>query len=533
MKDKPEERLVPAAAPLVEPPAAGETLLVATSDIHGLLEEDPIRGRLGLAKLVGFLTRLRQGAGRVHLVDCGDAFSGSAFSSIGNGRMVAAALGLAGYEAMTLGNHEFDFNPDEDDPLHPFSTLFPLVGAAGWPKPLVLAQNPSFRGAPIPGVASGPVILGPLAGGGRLVAVGVHNPATKRRSLREALADYDLGWIRSGQDGRRRITDDLEKALEPFGPGDAVAVLSHLGSGRLASDQMAGTELASVGKVSIVIDGHDHVAKGPFCPLPGPGVYLNCGRGLEAVALARFSASGGPPEAALLGYGDLRSERPDRRAASLVEGLSIRLGLGERLAELPVGFVGHAPGPDRPPMGRLAVWAILEATGADLAILNQGAIQGGLGGTVTRGDVLRALPYQDSLVVVEPTGESVLGLVDRMLKDGPEAFPHLAGLTVEGLAAGGGRLAAGLVRDLGGAPIDPGRRYRLASSVQMLRRLRGGGAGAVLDHLEQRTVGLVETIFIEGLVRLGPERIRDLAGRSALILPPCGDMPEGGMSWRV
>jgi hypothetical protein len=523
-----------AGAPLVEPPAAGETLLVATSDIHGLLEEDPVRGRLGLAKLVGFLTRLRQGAGRVHLVDCGDAFSGSAFSSIGNGRMVAAALGLAGYEAMTLGNHDFDFNPDEDDPLHPFSTLFPLVGAAGWPRPLVLAQNPSFRGAPIPGVESGPVILGPLSGGGRLVAVGVHNPNISRRSLREVLADYDFGWNRrAGQHGRRRILGALEMALEPFGPGDAVAVLSHLGSGRLGSDQVSGTDLASVGKVSIVIDGHDHVAKGPFCPVPGRAVYLNCGRGLESVAVVRFSASGGPPRAALLGCGDLRGERPDRRAASLVEGLSIRLGLGERLAELPIGFVGRAPGPDRPPMGRLAVWAILEATGADLALMNQGAVQGGLDGVVTRGDVFRALPYRDPLLVIEPTGESVLALVDRLLKGGAEAFPHLAGLTVAARMDEGGQLAAGSVRDLGGAPIDPGRRYRLAISAQMLRRLDGGGDGAVLGHLEPRTLGLVEAIFIEGLVRLGPERIRDLAGRSALILPHCDDRLGGGMSWRV
>ena len=89
-------------------PGAIATLsIVATTDLHGHLESLPW--------FAGYLANLRAqrrgGGGAVVLVDAGDMFQGTLESNLGEGAAVIRAYNQLGYDAVAIGNHEFDFGP--------------------------------------------------------------------------------------------------------------------------------------------------------------------------------------------------------------------------------------------------------------------------------------------------------------------------------------------------------------------------------------------------------------------------------------
>src|SRR5258706_12323991 len=92
---------------------AGERITILhTSEHHGALqpiEEGPYRGLGGVARRAGLIEKIRREAKNVLLVDSGDLVIGTAMSSVFRGAPDIAAMNLMGYDALALGNHDFDF----------------------------------------------------------------------------------------------------------------------------------------------------------------------------------------------------------------------------------------------------------------------------------------------------------------------------------------------------------------------------------------------------------------------------------------
>src|SRR3990172_4108866 len=84
------------------PAGAVPVTVVATTDLHGRV------GRT--AALAGYLRVLRASS-TVVLIDAGDMFQGTLESNPNEGESVVAAYNALGYDAVAIGNHEFDFGP--------------------------------------------------------------------------------------------------------------------------------------------------------------------------------------------------------------------------------------------------------------------------------------------------------------------------------------------------------------------------------------------------------------------------------------
>jgi 2',3'-cyclic-nucleotide 2'-phosphodiesterase (5'-nucleotidase family) len=97
------------APPLLDMPPAGPVTIsiVGTNDLHGHVRELPLLG--------GYLANLRaaraRDGGAVILLDGGDLFQGTLESNLEEGAPIVRAYDALGYDAVTIGNHEFDYGP--------------------------------------------------------------------------------------------------------------------------------------------------------------------------------------------------------------------------------------------------------------------------------------------------------------------------------------------------------------------------------------------------------------------------------------
>ncbi len=92
--------------------------IVGTNDVHGWvmgMKERFPRGEIrygGVATFAAYVQALRrENPNGVVLVDAGDMFQGTLVSNLTEGGVVIEAFNHLGYDAATIGNHEFDYGP--------------------------------------------------------------------------------------------------------------------------------------------------------------------------------------------------------------------------------------------------------------------------------------------------------------------------------------------------------------------------------------------------------------------------------------
>jgi 5'-nucleotidase len=79
-------------------------VFLGTSDQHGHIEQVPLLARY-------FDDERQRNPGRVVLLDGGDMFQGTLVSNLHEGAAMVHALNAVGYNAVAVGNHEFDYGP--------------------------------------------------------------------------------------------------------------------------------------------------------------------------------------------------------------------------------------------------------------------------------------------------------------------------------------------------------------------------------------------------------------------------------------
>ena len=226
------------------PDAGLELRLLHVNDTHAFLagidehmnacfEAADCRG--GLARISAAIQTARQEQDNVIALDAGDQFQGTLFYSVNKWPVIAAADALLPYDAMTLGNHEFDEGCRE---LARFLEAQPL--------PVLAANLTPQQGCPLAGSRILPYLVRTVRGTG-VGIIGLANdevtglaaacPRTTFRDARTTLQQYVA-------------------ELEAQGIRHII-IVTHLG---LERDR----ELArSVNGVDVIVGGHTHTYLGP------------------------------------------------------------------------------------------------------------------------------------------------------------------------------------------------------------------------------------------------------------------------------
>ena len=146
-------------------------------------------------------------------------------------------------------------------------------------------------------------------------------------------------------------------------------------------------------------------------------------------------------------------------------------------------------------MGVLVGLSMMERTRADFAVVNAGGVRDSLpAGTLTYKDVLKVQPFGNTIATVDFTGAEVLTYLNAVAKmsAGAGAFAQFAGVE---LVITGGVVSSARIR---GAALDPGKTYRLA--VNNFQAVGGDGYPKLLSHPTYVDTGFVDAEVLRAYI---------------------------------
>jgi 2',3'-cyclic-nucleotide 2'-phosphodiesterase (5'-nucleotidase family) len=367
-----------------------EIVIFHTNDMHGRVKGDD-EGIIGLERVAAIRKSVRDSI----LVDAGDALHGLPIATLDRGASIAALMNLAGYDAMVVGNHEFNYG---------FERLLELGNMARFP---VFTSNVMKNGAPL--MQTMAVIE---RKGVKIGLFGVATQATEH----SAMPMYVKGLL---FEDPVRVARETAEFLRGQG-AQVVVALCHLG---VVTDGTLSTELAQrVPEIDVIIDGHSHTVLEEGLLENGvliaqTGHYLN---NLGQVVIILEDGLIKSKNASLIGYDEAQKTTPDEAVAAKLSEITAKQDI---VLKEPVGEAAEAMSSARAPgvrtrempLGSLVADAYREAAEADLAITNGGDIRADVApGVVTKGDVISILPFGNTLMVKKVTP----ALLRRVLENG-------------------------------------------------------------------------------------------------------------------
>jgi len=457
--------------------------LLHTNDVHAHVAEDSLSGSGGVSERIGGVARrateikrIRSERSNVLLLDAGDQFQGTLFYTHYKGESAAYFMNLLDYDAMAVGNHEFDDGPQ---PLADFidQVDFPVLGAN-----IDASAEPSLTGKIEPFTVID-------VAGERIGVIGYTTPDTSTISSPGSTITFT-----SIVDTVRQNVADLESQ----GINKIIAV-SHSGFS---------TDIAVAGAVEgldVIISGHSHTllsnsdpsASGdyPFTAVsPTGATVLVVSAGQHGTHLGDLQITFDDNGVITSSMGDTIKLTGDieQDADVLAQVRQWRDPVNALFGEI-VGTTADSIDGERStcrfwecPMGNLVTDVMLWGTqnlGTQIAITNGGGIRASLDqGDVTRGDVLEVLPFGDTVAVVDLTGEQVLETIEHGLSvaggggGSTGRFPQVSGIqfTWRLPNAVGRRIISAQVKNGGASEeLDPNKIYRVVTNSFM----RTGGDG--------------------------------------------------------
>ena len=259
--------------------AAGKVIILYTNDVHTYInnnetdEDGNSEKLLNYASVKALKDDLIEQGENVILVDDGDFVQGTAYGAIDEGESVLQIMNAVGYQAASLGNHEFDYGQ--------FRT-FEIFEEAQFP---ILSSN-------FYSVEDGELVLPAYqiieSGGVKVGFIGISTPETITKStpayfMDESGENYIYGFY-AGEDGQE-LYSCVQSAIDEIRDQvDYVVALGHLGVNPSSAPYRSTDVIANVSGLDAFIDGHSHTtmekdivkdADGKDVVLTQTGSYLN------------------------------------------------------------------------------------------------------------------------------------------------------------------------------------------------------------------------------------------------------------------
>ena len=394
-----------------------EAVIIHTNDVHGRILEE--KGVIGDAKAAAVIEEERSKVENTIVVDAGDAFQGLPISNSTKGEDRANIMNQVGYDAMAVGNHEFDFGMDQA--IKYKETLnFPLLSA-----------NTYVNGARV-FEASTVVDKTPTVVGDEFVVIGVTTPETAIKTHPKNIEGVTFADPITEVN---KVIDEVEaRALADNRVYNNYIILAHLGVDATTPVEWRGSTLAEAlsqnsklaGKRVIVIDGHSHTVQsatyGDNVTYNQTGSYLN---NIGKVTLKSEQLLG---EASLISAADTASVTPDALITELVNEIKVKYEAENAQVVIennPVELNGERSNVRvrETNLGNAVTDAIYAygQTGfsnkTSLAVTNGGGLRATIAKDqpVTKGDIIAVLPFGNIISQITVTGQQIQDMFTKSL----------------------------------------------------------------------------------------------------------------------
>jgi len=394
-----------------------EANILHTNDVHGRIVEE--KGVIGDAKLAAVIDEERAKNPSTLVVDAGDAFQGLPISNSSKGEERAKILNEIGYDAMAVGNHEFDFGLDEAKKYKEILN-FPL-----------LSSNTYINGARL-FEASTIVDKDKNVVGDEFVVIGVTTPETATKTHPKNVQGVTFTDPISEVN---KVIDEIEARATAEGKTyKNYVVLAHLGVDTTTPVEWRGSTLAEElsknpklkGKRVTVIDGHSHTVQsttyGENVTYNQTGSYLN---NIGKITYQANQLLGNPQQ---ISAASTKNVVPNAKVAAMVQ--KIKEQYDAENAKIvrdnsPVELNGQRENVRvrETNLGNVVADALYEygQTGfshkTDLAVTNGGGLRETIAKDkpITKGSVIAVLPFGNTISQIKVTGQNIADMFTKSL----------------------------------------------------------------------------------------------------------------------
>jgi len=396
------------------------------NDFHGAIFQDG--DEAGISRIGAYLMAEKAAnPDSTVIVSAGDMFQGTAVSSMTRGSVVVRAMNAIGFDAMTIGNHEFDWGISgitrfNDGNLANDEADFPLLGAniedsltsqlASWSEPYTVIERGELR----------------------IGIIGLIGEDEKSDILASIVADYEF----TSQMTAIRTYAPILRTTEDC---DIVIVSSHDDTSNINA-QIA--DLTGDYQVDAVVNGHTHRyyagEQSGIRDVPLP--YVQSGN--NGNNIGKISLQIDPETKTVI---DVSAENISTYSNCTVESTEINDIVNEYATEIAIASEVLGTAGETIEKDATVIWAaetIRQRADTQVGIVNYGGIRGSAfpiyqNATVTFANIFKIMPFENTVITMSLTGAQLIELMGiYSLYFSRNVDPDL--LTIDGLPIVSGNL---------------------------------------------------------------------------------------------
>lgn len=360
----------------------------------------------------------------VATVSCGDYLQGGTAGAISGGQYIVDVMRSVGYDAVTLGNHEFDYGTDN---------MFSLIADGNLPVTCVNLRECLSGKRPF-----SPFIMRTY-GSSKIAFIGVVTPNTL---YSESYAFYDERGRQKYELCPQTLYQEVQGAVNDArkAGADYVIVLAHLGESQNSLRADSHTLISMTRGIDAVLDGHTHSVVPCQYVKNADGIDVPVSQtGTKVAYVGKLLITPNGRIIPNLVADSLIAKKPNHTQA-VIDSIN---AIMRQKTEQPVCHSKYALRilDDEGSLavrymetnaGDLVTDAYREITGADVAVTNGGGLRNELpAGNLTYGDIISLLPYDNYICVTEVTGNQIIDMLESCCQATPHKsgdFPQVSGM---------------------------------------------------------------------------------------------------------
>ncbi len=450
--------------------------IIHTNDIHGRIEEDSYNNVMGLAKIAALIKEAKEANPNTLVLDAGDVLHGMPIVNISKGENALNVLEAAGYDYMTIGNHDFNYGKERLFELRDMSKIGMLCANI-----LDEEGKPVFTPYTIEEMGE--------------IKIGIFGLATPETMYKTSPLNVEGLTFADPVEISKEMVEELSDQT------DVIIALAHIGldeSSVITSKAIA----QEVDGIDVIIDGHSHT-------LLEEGMLVNntliaqAGNYDKNLGYVDISVQNGEvieKTAHLVSAEAAANTEADPELAAIIEEINSKNKetFDQIVAKTDVyldGIREHVRAQETN-LGNLSADAVRAESSADVAFVNGGGIRVDIQpGDITLGRIAELFPFGNIVQIKKITGEDLLAMLEHSVSGYPSpqgAFLQVSGLTFEFDPEQPAGLRVIDVK-IGDSPLDLTAEYTVA--INDFMSVGGDGYEMLSKYDVEAEFGTYEEIF--------------------------------------